>query len=155
MRASPNTDEQDARRRRATRLILPLKAFVLWLLILVCAVLNGFFREAVLLPNLGMPIALVLSGILLASCILVVALVLVPWLGRLGTAQALCLGCFWLCLTLAFEFGFGRLVRKATWPELLEAYAFKDGNLWPLVLVVTFLAPLLAVRARELARGER
>lgn len=135
--------------------MLLLKAFVLWLLILACAVLNGLFREAVLLPKLGIPIALVLSGILLAICILVVSLVFVRWLGRLGTAQALSLGFFWLCLTLAFEFGFGRLVRKETWAELLEAYAFKDGNIWPLVLVVTFLAPLLAVRARGLTRGER
>jgi len=31
---------------------------------------------------------------------------------------------------------------------LLEAYTFKDGNIWPIVLLVTLVAPLLAVRLR-------
>jgi len=137
------------------RLMLLLKASALWLLILVCAVLNGGLREAVLLPRLGTPVALVLSGVLLSACIVVVSLALVRWLGRLGTLQALSVGLFWLCLTLAFEFGFGRLVQNQTWPELLEAYTFRDGNIWPLVLVVTFFAPLLAVRARGRIPGEQ
>lgn len=125
-----------------------LKAAAIWLLILVCAVLNGGFREAVLLPALGKPVGLALSGLLLSACIVIVSFVFVPRLGRLGGSQCLSLGLFWLCLTLAFEFGFGRLVQNRTWPELFEAYTFKDGNIWPLVLVVTFFAPLLAVRLR-------
>ena len=56
----------------------------------------------------------------------------------------------WLCLTLTFEFSFGRFVQHETWSTLFEAYTFKDGNLWPLVLVVTALAPLLAARVRGL-----
>lgn len=135
--------------------MLLLKASALWLLILACAVLNGGLREGVLLPKLGTPVALVLSGVLLSACILVVSLALVPWLGHLGSLRALAVGLFWLCLTLAFEFGFGRLVQGQSWPELLQAYAFKDGNIWPLVLVVTFLAPLLAVRARGRTQGEQ
>jgi hypothetical protein len=118
-------------------------------------VLNGAFREAVLLPKLGTPIALLLSGGLLSVCIVVVPLVFVRWLGRLSTSQALSVGLCWLCLTLGFEFGFGRLVQNQTWPELLEAYTFKDGNILSLVLVVTFFAPLLAVRARGRTQGER
>ena len=126
--------------------MLLLKAAGIWLLILVCAVLNGAFRESTLLPNLAKPVALVLSGLLLCLCIVVISLIFVHRLGRLGTSQSLSIGLFWLCLTLAFEFGFGRVLQHRTWPELLDAYTFKDGNLWPLVLVVTFLAPLLTVR---------
>jgi hypothetical protein len=37
--------------------MLPLKAAAIWLLILVLAVLNGAFREAVLLPCVGTPLA--------------------------------------------------------------------------------------------------
>ena len=40
-------------------------------------------------------------------------------------------------------------VQHQSWQQLVEAYTFKDGNLWPLVLVVTFVAPLLAVRVRS------
>jgi len=131
--------------------MLLLKSTAIWLFIMGCAVLNGGFREAVLLPKLGTPLALVLSGILLSVCIVVVTLAFVRWLGPLTSSQCLWLGLFWLCLTLVFEFGFGRLVQHRGWPELLEAYTFKDGNLWPLVLVVIFFAPLLAVRLRPSA----
>lgn len=126
--------------------MLVLRAAAIWLLILVCAVLNGGLREALLLPNLGKPLALVLSGILLSLCIVAVSLIFVRRLERMSDAQALKLGGFWLLLTLAFEFGFGRLVQHRSWQQLLDAYTFKDGNIWPLVLVVTLFAPLLAVR---------
>ena len=134
--------------------MLLLKASALWLLILFCAVLNGGFREAVLLPRLGTPSALVLSGVLLCVCIVAVSLLFGRWLGLIGNWQALSVGLLWLCLTLAFEFGFGRLVQDQSWPEMLQAYKFQDGNIWPLVLVVTLFAPLLAVRARGRTQGE-
>jgi len=133
--------------------MLLLKAIAVWLLILVLAVLNGGLREAVLLPAFGKPLALVLSGVLLCACIVAVALVLVPRLGPLRAAQALNLGLLWLALTLAFEFGFGRLVQGRPWRELLEAYTFADGNIWPLALAVTFFAPLIAVRIAERRRS--
>lgn len=133
--------------------MLLLKATAIWLLILVLAVLNGWLREAVLLPSVGKPLAFVLSGVLLSVCIVVVSLVFVPRLDRLRAAQSLNLGLLWLVLTLVFEFGFGRLIQSRPWPELLEAYTFKDGNIWPLVLVVTFFAPLLAVRFGERRQG--
>ena len=53
-------------------------------------------------------------------------------------------------LTLVFEFSFGRLAQHKTWAELMEAYTFKGGNIWPLVLVATFIAPWLAARVRGL-----
>ena len=129
-----------------------LKAAGLWLLILACAVLNGLIREAVLVPRLGTPAALVVSGLLLATCIVIVALVLVPRLGPLTLRQRLGIGLFWLALTLIFEFGFGRFVQQRSWAELLEAYTFRDGSLWPLVLLVTLLAPLWARATPRLRR---
>lgn len=128
--------------------MLLLKAGAIWLFILVCAVLNGAFREAVLLPRLGAPTGFVASGVLLSVFIVVVSITFIRWLGPLNTSQSLRVGFFWLCLTLAFEFGFGRLEQHRGWSELLDAYTFKDGNLWPLVLVVIFFAPLVASRFR-------
>lgn len=43
-------------------------------------------------------------------------------------------GAGWLGLTVAFEFGFGHLVAKLSWDELLEAYDVTAGRMWPLVL---------------------
>lgn len=128
-----------------------LKAAAVWLIILVCAVLNGALREAVLVPRFGQPAGLMASGLLLSVCILGVSVVLVPWFGRLSTARCLQLGLLWLCMTLLFEFGLGRLVQHKSWSELFEAYTFKGGNLWSVVLVITFLAPLIAARLRGAA----
>lgn len=133
--------------------ILPLgsigKAVVVWLGILVLAVANGLLREALLVPVLGEFRALILSGILLAALIPAVAYLALPWLGRLPVAAYLAVGLGWLCLTLVFEFAFGRLIQGRPWPELLEAYTFRDGNLWPLVLLVTAAAPYVAARIRR------
>jgi len=125
-----------------------LRPVAAWLLIVVLAMLNGLLREAVLLPNLSKAVAFVVSGLLLALCILVVAVALARWLKLSSTRRCVCVGTLWLCFTLLFEFGFGYFVQGHTWAEMLEAYTFKDGNIWPLVLVVTFVAPLAARHVR-------
>ncbi|HEX4885356.1 MAG TPA: hypothetical protein VFX05_14540 [Casimicrobiaceae bacterium] len=127
-----------------------LKAAAVWLGILVLATANGVLREAVLLPRLGQRAALVASGLLLSACILGVALASAPWMGADDAAASWRIGVFWLATTVAFELALGRLQRKS-WSELARAYTFDGGNLWPLVLVVTLVAPWLAARVRGLA----
>ena len=125
-----------------------LKALTLWLAILVLAILNGTLREKVLIPLLGAFIGLAASGLVLSSCIFLVAFVAVPWYGYLAAYQWLLVGLLWLVLTLVFEFSFVRLVQHKAWLALLESYTFKGGNLWPLVLVVTLISPWLAADLR-------
>jgi hypothetical protein len=124
------------------------KALALWLAIAASAVVNGALREAVLIPLLGRTPGLVLSGLLLCAIILGIAFVALPWLGARRRAQLIGIGAAWLVLTLVFEFSIGRLQGKS-WPVLLEVYTFKDGNIWPLVLLVTLAAPVLAARWRN------
>jgi hypothetical protein len=131
--------------------MLVLHSLLAWLLLLVLAVLNGALREAVLLPALGLPFALVASGLLLCACVLAMCFALVPRLVARG-ARPLALGASWLALTLVFEFAFGRFVQHRSWQELAAAYTFREGNLWPLVLLVILVAPALAARSRQ-ARG--
>lgn len=128
---------------------IALRAAAVWLLILVCAVANGALREAVLVPWLGRTAALVLSGLLLSTCVLVAAMLLVAWLPRLPARHYGGIGVGWLAATLAFEFGFGRLVQGKAWAELIEAYHFHGGNLWPVVLLVVLVAPWWAARWRR------
>ena len=127
-----------------------LKALVLWLAILALAIANGLLREKILIPRLGSTTGLVSSGILLSAGILLVAWAGAPWYGSLTSWQWMLVGAFWLGLTLMFEFGFGRLVQHKTWGEMLEAYTFKDGNIWPLVLLVTLVAPWLVAKIKGL-----
>ena len=62
--------------------------------------------------------------------------------------EALTVGGVWLALTVAFEFGFGRLVAKQSWDELLADYDVRGGRTWPLVLAWIAVGPAVA---RELA----
>lgn len=127
--------------------MMMLKALALWLLILVLAIANGLLREAWLIPWLGPVPGLVASGLLLCCAIVLAAYAAAPWLRLGGARQALSVGLGWLALTLAFEFGFG-LARGRPMTEILAAFAFEGGNLWPLILLVTALAPWLAARLR-------
>lgn len=127
-----------------------LKSLAAWASILCLAIANGALREAVLIPTFGRTGGLVLSGLLLCLLVGAVAHVLVRFTPGITIGRSLLVGVLWVCLTVAFEFGFGRLVQDKPWAELFAAYAFKDGNLWPLVLLVTAAAPCIAtLRARE------
>ena len=48
-------------------------------------------------------------------------------------SDAAAVGATWLGLTVAFEFGFGRLVAHKPWAELLADYNLAKGRLWGLV----------------------
>jgi hypothetical protein len=130
--------------------MLALKALAAWLLILACAVANGALREGVLLPRLGAAGALIASGLLPGGAIVLISIVLAPWFGARPASHWLAIGACWLALTLVFEFGVGRVMQHKTWAELFAAYTFQGGNLWPLVLLLTALAPWLAARLRGL-----
>jgi hypothetical protein len=127
-----------------------LKAFVSWVVILVCAVLNGALREKVLMSALGSFTGFIASGLILSTCIFVVALAAAPSYGRMQSIQWVLVGACWLVLTLVFESGFGHFVQHNSWRELLEAYTFKGGNIWPIVLVMTLISPWLAAKLRGL-----
>lgn len=124
-----------------------IKSFVIWVAILVIAIGNGILREAVLLHELGNAPAFLLSGILLSCMIFATAYLSLPWLDIRESRPLLLVGLGWLILTLIFEFSFG-LAQGTPLPELLEAYTFKDGNIWPVVLVITATAPWAAAKLR-------
>jgi hypothetical protein len=130
-----------------------LKTLALWLIILVLAIVNGAFREAVLLKVLPRSTAYIASGLLLIAFVLIVALFCIKWLGRLSFAQYVGIGLLWLALTLVFEFAFGLLVRGESLASLLDAYRFREGNMWPIVLAVVAAAPAFAAYIRGLCRA--
>lgn len=124
------------------------KALGVWAVILVLAMLNGVLREALLIPMFGSAPGVVVSGLFLCGLILAVTwFLLLPWLGVRSSSHFLLIGFGWLILTLIFEFSFG-LLRGKTMAEILAAYTFKNGNVWPAVLLVTAAAPWLAAKLR-------
>ena len=128
--------------------MITFRAFAVWLGILVLAIANGGIREAALVPTPGLPSAHIISGIILAGLILLVAYFTLPWIGPRSVSSYLVIGIGWLFLTLLFEFTFGRIILGKLWPQLFEAYMFRDGNIWPIVLIGAVIAPYVAATIR-------
>ena len=116
----------------------------LWVLLVVCAVLNGLLRQSVLVPKLGESLGRALSSTILSMVILLVAYAFLTTTSmEYSSADLWLMGIIWLMLTLAFEFGFGHFVTKKSWNTLLEDYNILKGRIWIIVLVVTLLGPYL------------
>ncbi|HYG34957.1 MAG TPA: hypothetical protein VEC99_09245 [Clostridia bacterium] len=126
------------------------KAFILWCAIIPFAILNGLARDKFLVRMFGPKPARTVSGVTLSAVILLFTTVTITWLPPFSPLGYLGIGVCWLILTIGFEFFFGRIVAKRTWADLLRPYRFEDGDLWPLVLVVVTVSPLLAALFRRL-----
>jgi hypothetical protein len=122
------------------------RAFIIWLLLVAAAVLNGALRQKLLIPWLGGRTAQIVSPVGLSVVIFIVTWVVSPWLRVKSASDAWKTGAFWLVLTLAFEFLAGHYLFHSPWAMLLAEYNITAGRLWILVLVSTLLAPPMAFR---------
>ena len=127
-----------------------LRGLLVWCVLMLTAVLNGSFRVALLNPRLGEPTGHIISSLMLSMFILLLTWVLLPWVGTKSSGAALAVGGLWLVLTLAFEFGFGHFVAHKSWNALLVDYNVAEGRIWVLVLLTTFLAPLIVARIQRI-----
>ena len=126
---------------------LAVKAIVVWLVILGLAFANAALRETVLVPWIGKVRGLTLSGVILSALVLVVAYVALPWMGAVHVIELLAVGAGWFVFTLSFDLLMGAIQGERIGQQL-DAYLFKRGNLWPVVLLVTASAPWLAAKLR-------
>jgi len=65
--------------------------------------------------------------------------------------QAIRIGLVWLCLTLCFEFLFGRYVAGHTWSRLFQDYDLFSGRVWLLLLVWVTSLPYLVYKIHDTA----
>ena len=125
------------------------RALIVWFAILIGAFVNGAIREMWLIPRFGATAGHVVSTLMLSSIVLVVAAAFIDWIAPAGVGDALLVGGCWVALTLAFEFLAGHYLFGNSWERLLADYDVTQGRIWPLVLIVTFVAPLLLTRVRS------
>lgn len=118
-------------------------ALKIWLAILPLAFVNGALRVFILNRLIGERAGHVASTFLLsAGAFFVVAFFIKRAQHILALKQLLLLGFSLVVLTVAFEFALGLLGGK-TWNEMLADYNVFKGRIWPLVLLVEFLGPLI------------
>lgn len=127
-----------------------LRGLAVWLVLMLVEVLQGTVRTFWLAPRLGDFRARQVAVFTGSFLILLIVYLFIPWLGVRAVSSLLCLGLLWLLLTLVFEVALGRFVLHATWSRIFEDFNLPRGGLLPLGLLILFLAPLLAAKARGL-----
>ena len=123
-----------------------LQAAAIWLAIVPLAILNGGFRDYVLV-GLGRA-ALPLSGMILSACIFAVAFCLVPRIKGCRQRDYALFGGLWFLLTNLFDLAMYWRAGGGL-SDLLAAYRFWTGNLWALVTASALLAPWAAGKRRK------
>ncbi|MBP7097691.1 MAG: hypothetical protein KBA74_03280 [Prevotella sp.] len=114
------------------------KAFLVWLIIVPIAILNGGLREYVL-SGLG-AIAMPLSGIILSICIFIIAYLSIPKIKNCNKLDYIIFGIIWFILTNLFDYIMIIKSGKGI-SQLISQYDFTNGNLWTLVVISTLVAP--------------
>jgi hypothetical protein len=127
-----------------------MRAFAVWLLIVVVAVINGGIRQAWIGPRTGDTAAHAISTVMLCAAILLLCWVTIGWMRPATTREVWRIGALLVTLTLAFEFLAGHYVFGTPWRQLLADYHVFRGRIWVLVLITTAIGPWLAARSRRL-----
>lgn len=125
-----------------------LRAALIWLVIAVFAVVNGVVRENILIPALGVSVALPLSGISLSLIVIVVTYLSIDFFTMRTAFGYWLIGVQWVVMTVAFEFLFGHYVAGKSWSALLQSFDVTTGDLMSLVLLTSLVSPYLIARLK-------
>ena len=128
-----------------------LRAFVIWGLILAVEFAHGVARTLLLVPRVGdLPSRQI--GIATGSLlVLAVSWLTVCWIGAGSRRQWLAVGALWVALMAAAEVLLGRYAFGYPWSRITEDFDPSRGGFLGLGLVVLLLAPLVMARVRRLA----
>ena len=121
-------------------------AFLIWVMIIPIAILNGGFREYVLV-KLGV-LARPLSGIILSICIFIVAYLLVPKIKNCVKRDYIIFGIMWFILTNLFDLS-SYIKAGEGFAGLLQSYNIFTGNLWLLVVLSALFSPIIVMKIKE------
>ena len=125
-----------------------LKAGIIWVIIALFAIMNGIFRENVLVSILGQLMAVSVSGIMLSIIVFIVTYVFFPLIEKHHTLAYFFIGVQWVLMTLIFEFVFGHYVMGKPWSSIFQVFNIIEGNLFIIVLVVSLFSPILAEKLK-------
>jgi hypothetical protein len=119
-----------------------LKYFLLWLPMPVIAIMNAAIRELLFVKNFSEQTAHKLSTLTIIIFLgIYIYFILDKW--RLESLpQAVLTGLLWMVLTVVFEFSIGFAGNKE-FSEMIKAYDVTTGNLWILVPLFMFAAPVI------------
>lgn len=114
-----------------------------WAAMAVVAIVNGGFRETVLIPRLGEYTGHVVSTGLLVAAILLISFAYFSWTPiDYAQAELVGVGIVWTVLTVGFEFVVG-YVEGTPVSVTLGQYNVLAGQVWVVVPIALLISPLL------------
>jgi len=124
-----------------------IRAILAWALIIAAESVHGALRRLLLDPDTTFALRQVSVGV---AVLIVFAVTWTSsrWMAVQGTGALLGIGLLWVVLTLAFEFGLGHAIGMST-RQIAEGYDLSRGNIMPLGLLATALAPWIVARLRS------
>lgn len=129
-----------------------LRAFAVWLIIIVAESIHGTIRQLFLSPIVGdfpaRRIA-VFSGMIL---IFFITYIFIRWIDAPSFKSLFAVGLMWVMLTVLFEFILGFFVFDYTRERIFEDYNLTRGGLMGFGLLFMFFAPLFAAKVRDLTK---
>jgi hypothetical protein len=124
-------------------MMLWVKAFGMWLGMLLAAFLNGALRELFIVRLVREQVGHVISVVTLSGAIFGLAYLFVSAQRPLPASILFQIGLFWLVLSLLFEFGFFHYTVHEPWEKLLADYNLFRGRLLIVVWLTTLFSPLI------------
>ena len=121
-----------------------IQALGIWLIMLVCAVINGGIRDKLYAAHVGEYSAHVISTLILTSLVFVIASIFIKIKNITDTSILFQIGILWVLLTMSFEFLFFHYVAGAPWQKLIADYNIFKGRLFILLILADLLSPFLA-----------
>lgn len=133
---------------------MPLRAFLVWLVIIGVETVHGILRTVFLVPLMGDFRARQVSVLTGSLLIFGVAYFFIGWIAANTRFQLLAVGLLWVALTVLFEIGLGRFGLGLSWDRITEDYDVTRGGMLGFGLLFMAASPWLAARL-HCRSGER
>lgn len=127
-----------------------LRAFAVWLIIVVVETIHGTLRTLFLAPYVGDLRARQMSVFTGSLLIFGIALLFIRWIGAASGVSLLAIGLFWLVLTLLFEITLWRLIFRLSWERIFADYDISRGGLLLFGMLFLTVTPLVASSIRHI-----
>jgi hypothetical protein len=125
-----------------------VRAFVVWLLIVLAESVHGTLRQLFLAPLIGDFMARRMAFFVALLLIFLITYFFIRWISAPNVKSLFAVGLMWMILMTLFEFGLGNFVMNYSWERMFEDYNIQRGGLMGLGLLFMIFAPWLATKLR-------